>query len=372
MLKIAYIIDTIETPTAGTEKQLLLLIKHLDRSRFTPYLCVLRSSRWLREEFHDCRLIEIGVPSFASIASYKNIWKYIDFLKNNGIDIVQTHFVEGNKVGVLAAKCAGVEVVISTRRNQGYWHNRFEKAWLKVLNRWVTLFLANSYSTSQWAEKAEGISADRINVIHNGIELRQFVGRVEDRDAMRSQLGFSATIPVIGIVANLRPVKGVEVFLRAAKNVIARFPATQFLVVGEGGERQNLLELSRNLGIEDNVRFLGRRQNIPGLLAALDIGVLSSHSESFSNAIVEYMAAGLPVVCTDVGGAREAITEGVNGFVVPPGDHMAMAQRLSEILYGSRSSLMGRESKKLAEKLFSISSVIDQYQNLYERTAGSI
>src|SRR6185369_2237075 len=102
MIRIAFIIDTIESPTAGTEKQILMLIKHLDRTRFQPYLCVLRSSEWLKREFNTRELVNIGVSSFGKFSSYINILRFIIFLRKEKIDIIQTHFVEGNKVGVLA------------------------------------------------------------------------------------------------------------------------------------------------------------------------------------------------------------------------------------------------------------------------------
>src|SRR5689334_9667675 len=111
MINIAFVIDTIESATAGTEKQLLLLIKHLDRSKFKPYLCVLRSSAWLEESFTDCELVDIGFPSFGNPLSYLNLLRFVGFLKKQKINIVQTHFVEGNKVGVLAGKLAGVRAI---------------------------------------------------------------------------------------------------------------------------------------------------------------------------------------------------------------------------------------------------------------------
>ncbi len=174
MIKIAFVIDTIESPTAGTEKQLLMLIRHLDRSRFQPVLCVLRVSPWLREEFRECELIDIGVTSFAKPSSYFNIAQFAGYLKQQKIDIVQTHFVEGNKVGVVAAKLAGVKSIVSTRRNQGYWHNRFEIFILNTLNRWVTHFLANSENTRKWAAKTECVGPNRIDVIHNALEIERY------------------------------------------------------------------------------------------------------------------------------------------------------------------------------------------------------
>lgn len=372
MIKIAFVIDTIESPTAGTEKQLLLLIKHLDRSRFQPYLCVLRVSDWLRQNFQECELIDIGVPSFAKPSSYFNILKFIGFLKKQKIDVVQTHFVEGNKVGVLAAKLAGVKAIVSTRRNQGYWHNKFEILILNTLNKWVTRFLANSENTRQWAVKTEGVDSNRIDVIHNALEIKRYCkGSEADRLAFRKNLSLPPDAVIIGIVANLRPVKAIDMFIRAAKIVSVRCPNARFIVVGEGPEKERLEQLGDELGIASLICFLGKRLDIPEILGCMDIGILSSSSESFSNSIVEYMAAVLPVVCTDVGGAREAVEDGINGFVVQSGDYTAMADRIISILASENMALLGQNSRDKAEKLFSLPAIVPRYEMFYERVVNS-
>lgn len=367
MIKIAFVIDTIESPTAGTEKQLLMLIKHLDRRRFEPYLCVLRLSEWLKNDFCDCELVDVGVASFARPSSYLNILNFVSFLKNRKIDIVQTHFVEGNKIGVLAGKLANVRAIISTRRNQGYWHNAREIMILKALNRWVTRFLANSENTRQWVINTEVVDPARINVIHNSLEIDSYRrGTAPERLRFRQELNLPDHALVVGIVANLRPVKAIDMFLMAARAVKNECPMVSFVVVGDGPEKPDLEELCSRLGISSSVRFLGKRTDIPEILSCIDIGVLSSSSESFSNSIVEYMAASLPVVCTDVGGAREAVEEGMNGFVVSSGDHEGMAEKLHSIITSESLTEFGKVSRLKAEKQFSLSAIMNQYECFYD------
>jgi len=367
MIKIAFVIDTIESPTAGTEKQLLLLIRHLDRSRFTPYLCALRVSDWMRQHFNDCELIDMGVPSFSKLSSYANLVRFVSFLKRQRIDLVQTHFVDGNKVGVIAGRLAHVKGIISTRRNQGYWHNRMEIGILNMLNRWVTVFLANAEDTRQWVGKTEGVALDRVAVIHNALQTTDYRRASDElRLAFRAELAFPPDAVLVGIVANLRPVKAIDLFLRAAQLVAARCPLVRFVVVGEGPDRAPLEELSTNLGVAQVVRFLGKRLDIPEVLGCLDLGVLSSQSESFSNSIVEYLAAGLPVVCTDVGGAREAVFDGVNGFVVASGDHEAMAARIVDILDSGQLTVLGENGRREAEERFSLAAIMQRYERFYE------
>jgi len=366
MIKIAFVIDTIESPTAGTEKQLLMLIKHLDREKFQPFLCVLRLSKWLENEFHDCELLHIDVASFGNLRYWKNILNFVFFLRKKRVNIVQTYFADGNKVGVFAGKLAGIKKIISTRRNQGYWHTNYEVAILHILNRWVNFFLANSENTRQWTVKTEGIAPQRIKVIYNSLENERFYRASEDRRlAFREHLDFPPNAIIVGIIANLRPVKAIDVFIKAAKIVSGKSLKTYFIVVGDGPERDFLKTMCHEMELGASIRFLGKRQDIPEILSCIDIGVLSSSSESFSNAIVEYMAAGLAVVCTDVGGAREAVEDGVNGYVVAAGDYRGMADQLNTIIDENLYTSLGQLGRVKAEQLFSHKEIVNRYQRLY-------
>lgn len=368
MIKIAFVIDTIESPTAGTEKQLLMLIKHLDRSRFQPYLCVLRTSAWLENEFRLCQFFVAGVNSFKNITGLKGIFSLSQFLKREKIAIVQTHFRDSSITGILAARLAGVKTIIGTRRNQGYWLTSLELKIQKSLDRWVTAYIANSQSTKQWMSDNEGVNHSRVEVIHNGFDLSSFpADSAATRKQIRMSLSIEEHVPVVGMVANLRQIKNYDTFLKAAQIVHHHFPATRFLAVGSGPELQKLKALSAELGITSAVDFLGARQDIPNVLAACDIGVLSSLSESFSNAVVEYMAAGLPVVTTDVGGAREAVDDDINGFIVPIGDWEKMGKRIVELLESGRTAEMGQESRRRSSERFALMTMVEKTEHLYTR-----
>ncbi|MCC6347512.1 MAG: glycosyltransferase [Nitrospirales bacterium] len=366
-IKIAYVIDRIDSPTAGTEKQLLLLLKSLDRSRYAPVLCLLRSSEWVEKVFDVCPVRIVDIRSFRDPRSYGRIGRFAAFLRQEGVGIVQTHFRDAHIAALLAARLAGVRIVIAARRNQGYWLTRRELSLQRFLNRWVTLFLANSLSTKKWSMDTEGIPDGKIRVVHNGID-PDFYGAVsgEARRRHRSLLALPPDAPVVGIVSNLRPVKGVDVFLRAAQAIRREVPGTHFVVVGDGGERKGLERLSRGPDLAGSVHFLGKRDDVPSLLSAFDVGVLSSRSESFSNALIEYSAAGLPVVATDVGGAREAVVQGVNGFIVPPGDPGALAGAVVRILTGKAlARYMGERGRERAQELFSLRRFVEETEKVY-------
>jgi len=335
MIRVCYVIDTINSPTAGTEIQLLRLIKHLNKDHFHPYLCILHSSPWLKESFQDCEVFDIGFGSFSDAYSYSAIVRFVNFLRQQKIAIVQTYFVDGNKVGVVAASLAGIPIVISCRRNQGFWHTRLERLVLKLLNHMVTMFVANSNSTRQWSIEHEGLAPEKITVIRNSIEPAAFQPpSLQRRQSARFKLGIPMDVSVVGIVANLRQVKGIEVFLKAASIVHKRLPSSRFLVVGSGPLRQSLEYQAKELELGKCVLFLGGCKNVPEILPAIDVGVLASFSESSSNALLEYLASGLPIVSTDVGDVKEMVENGRDGFIVPVGDYNSLADRIVHILTG--------------------------------------
>src|SRR5207253_5330765 len=172
----------------------------------------------------------------------------------------------------------------------------------------------------------------------------------------------------VTIVANLHnPVKDHSMFLRAAARARAAAPDAAFVIAGEGDLIDGLRRQAEQLGIEHDVFFIGRCDKVATLLFATDIGVLSSKAEGFANAILEYMAAGLPVVATDVGGAREAIAEGETGYVVPSGDHEKMAERIIQLLdEPEKARAKGKRGKMVVEETFACDRHLQNTLELYD------
>jgi len=368
-IKIAFVIDTIASPMAGTEKQLLFLLKHLDPNKFQPYLCCLQSSQWLEKDFDVCPLYIIKIKSLKNPVSFFRLWRFAKFLRREKVDIVQTHFRDSNIAGIISGKLAGGRKIISTRRNIGYWHNGLEVLILKFLRRWVTRFVANSEYAKIHASRIEGIPPERIEVIHNFVNLEAFKKEDElEIDKLKESLGGSNGRPIVTMVANLRPVKGVDVFMESARLVLDSVPGINFIVAGEGDERKRLEDICRQLKLDSSLKLIGAVSDVIPLLRASDIGVLSSHSESLSNSIIEYMAAGLPVICTDVGGNRELVQDGLNGFLVPSGDPGKLADAIVKLVNNPDLRLkMGRESRSSVQLLFDFEKAMKDYESLYLR-----
>ena len=364
-IKIAFVIDTLFSGFGGTESQLLKLIDHIDLARFEPFLFCLRSSEWIRRksDFSNLRILDISVSLNPGLLG--KIWSFSRILRHGGFHIVQTHFRDANIVGTLAARLAVIDTVISTRRGEPYWRTRAGLLFLKRLNDMATCFVANSNATKSRYTKEEGIDPARVEVIYNGIEGKQFqLSKPHERIALRQSLGLPPEVPIVGIVANLRPVKGLADFLLACQLVSRNVPDTHFVIIGEGDEREPLEHLARKLDLHDRVHFLGRREDVPQLLQIMDVGVLASHSESFSNSILEYLAAGLPVVVTDVGGVREVVRGERDGFIVAPRAPDQMAQRLEFLIAQTPVSRRARHETKL-DSHFYLDSMVNAYEALY-------
>jgi glycosyltransferase involved in cell wall biosynthesis len=215
----------------------------------------------------------------------------------------------------------------------------------------------------------EGVSPSKIIQHYNGLDLERLKVRagLRRKEALAA-FGLPSERRYLSIVANLRnAVKDHPMFLRAAARVRASVPDAGFVIAGEGELMESLRELAVQLGIQDDVFFIGRCDNVADLLFASDIGVLSSKAEGFANAILEYMAAGLPVVATDVGGAREAIAEGETGYTVASGDDERMAERIIELLNETkRARAMGERGKLIAAEKFSCDRHLQNTLELYD------
>jgi glycosyltransferase involved in cell wall biosynthesis len=169
------------------------------------------------------------------------------------------------------------------------------------------------------------------------------------------------------MVANFNfEIKGHRYFVEAAKALSDRFTEAAFVLVGDGPLRKRVEQMADELGLKKRVRFLGKRNDVPAILAGLDIAVLSSTSEGLSNVILESMAAGRPVVATDAGGSSELVSNGVNGYLVPPADSRAMAEAIERLLRNPREAIeMGRMGKSMVQDKFSQKHMVENYEKLY-------
>jgi glycosyltransferase involved in cell wall biosynthesis len=172
---------------------------------------------------------------------------------------------------------------------------------------------------------------------------------------------------VAGIVAALRPEKNHELFLEMARQIVRQLPAARFLIVGDGPCRSELERTCHDMGIAESVFFLGSRPDVPRLLAAMDVFVLTSHMEANPISILEAMSVGLPVVATNVGSIHEAVREGETGFLVPPGDADQLTEHVLSLLHHVPKRLaMGAKARASVVQHWSVSTMVQGYEGLIE------
>jgi len=226
--------------------------------------------------------------------------------------------------------------------------------------------VANCIAVKKQAIQCEELPEEKMEVIYNGLDFSIYQDLQSD-GILRQELRIKDAMPIIGMVANFNfEIKGHRFFLEAAKIVLEKIPHAFFILVGDGPLRKQSEQMAKELGIGEQVRFLGKRNDVPSIISNLNISVLSSTSEGLSNVILESMAAGKPVVVTNVGGSSEIVMDGVNGFLVPPADPPAMADAILTLLQNPEKAIqMGNAGKKLAQEKFSVEAMVRSYEHLY-------
>lgn len=361
-IKIMYVIGSMGNGRAGTERNLLTIIEHLDRKLFEPYLVSLQDCDYIRQRQFVCDTACLHTYRMFTPAMWGQRRQLADRMRKLEIDVVQTFFVEGHLVGGRAARMASVRAIISSRRNLGYNYGLKQKLLLKIANRYPHRFLANSCAVADTISSIEGIDRRRFDVIYNGVELQ-----TEYTAFSRGGLRSSDALAVV-MVANLRPVKSVPTLIEAAAIVVKDFPQAQFIIVGDGPDRQSLIDLAERQALEHQITFTGSLTDISSTIRAATIGVLTSQSEGFSNAILEYMRAGLPVVASDVGGNREIVIDRKTGFLFPVGDARTLADRLTVLFKDpDLCRSMGIAGRERVEREFSLEAMILRHQEYYRR-----
>ena len=286
-------------------------------------------------------------------------------------DAIHCFLPQAYLVGGLASLIARVPLRIMSRRSLNHYQrgHRLLACFEYRLHRHMSALVANSRAVRRQLLEEPGVDASRVHLIHNGVD-PAVSARRGDRDAMREILGLVPDEVAMILVANLIPCKGHADLLEALGLAAASMPpAWRVLCAGrDDGIGGSLRSRARALGLNSRVMWLGSRSDVPRLLAACDVGLLCSHEEGFSNAVLEGMAAGLPMIVTDVGGNAEAVVDGVCGYVVPPRSPQAFASALVSVVHDRAArERMGHAARQRVEAHFTLDRCVDEYEALYGR-----
>lgn len=313
---VCFVID--QLGRAGTEGQLLALLRGLDRSKVRPSLCVLRGDDLKDSSFRalSCPVLELGLRRLTSLRAGPAAVRLAGFWRRQRVDVVQTYFLDSTYFAAPLARLCGIRHVVRVRNNTGYWLTPRHRCLGRLIGRLCPVTLTNSEDGRRAVAEAEGLSLERVRVVENGVDL--------DRFSPGPPPDTGRAVVRIGAVANLRPVKNIDGLVRVAAAVCRADARVRFEVAGEGEQRPELERLIREARLVDRFQLLGPVHDVPSFLTGLDVAVLPSHSESMSNALLEYMAAGRAIVATDVGSNARLVRPGCEGLIVPPGDDGAL------------------------------------------------
>jgi glycosyltransferase involved in cell wall biosynthesis len=365
-INIVLLTDCLADLMGGAERQIYELAKGLDKSKYNVTVasleCVGRAPRHLIEEA-GCRFIDFRVKRVYGISGLVQGIRFLRFLKKERVDILQTYHFSSDIWGTLIARCAGVKTIISNRRDMGFWRTKRHIAAYRWVNRWIHTVVVVSESIKRLVASEEGVPEENIRTIYNGINLQDAGYKPSDVPELDLKDGER----VVMHVANLTPVKGHQYLLKAMPKVLSGCPKAKLVLIGEGALRGELTGLAESLGVGRHVFFLGKREDARPLLTLADVCVLPSSSEGMSNAILEYMAAGKPVVACRVGGNPELVDEGQTGILVEKEDSGELSDALLALLNDARKCQdMGRRGLQKIKENFVMAAMVSAYDRLYD------
>ncbi len=363
-LRVCLVLDSVKED-AGTERLVTALATRLDRGLFEPHVCCFEDSERLTSLSRHLRTVVFPVGRVYSPAGLRWIWRFRQYIQRNQIDVVHSFMKRADIFGVLAALYLRCPVVITSRLNTGYWYTPAYKRLFRILNHYTTQVVTNSAYAKKVVAAAEKLAPDKITVLYTGVDLARYSSSSGDL-SVAAALGVPFDAQVVGVVANYRPVKDLALFLRSAQIVAAAAPRAAFLLVGKGELRPELEKLAVELGIRERVFFSDGRGSVPDYLARMSVACLSSLSEGLPNAILEYMAAGLPVVATDVGGNSELVADGVTGYLVRGRTPEAFAEPIIRLLRDEAlRAAMGQKGLERARAEFDLSAAVRRLESFY-------
>ena len=283
-------------------------------------------------------------------------------------DIIHTHLFKSDLHGRLAARLCGVPVVVSTSHNNDVWARRFPLGYLygftaKLTNR----VIAVSKEVRDYQIQHTGISANKIIVIENGVNIQRFSDQKAAGLAFRDEFQIRADVPLIGIIGRLQPQKDHVNFLKAAVQIRQELPDARFLIVGDGPLRDDLESQAQTLGLGSAVIFCGIRHDIPAVLSALSVLVIASRWEGLPVTLLEGLAARRPVVSTSVGGVPNVVIDGESALLVPPENSDSLAKACLKILQNpALAQQLAEHGFECVKNQFSLDAMIGKTLKLYE------
>lgn len=369
-LGVLHLVDCLNL--GGTERQLYELLRRLDRRRFRPHVACFHAGGELEPTLRALGLPPLALPLRGTLYrpnTAVQIARLALACRQRAVRVIHAHDFYSNLIGVAAARLAGARVIAS-RRDLAHWLSPGRRRALRSALRFADRVLANAEAVGRLALREQAVPPSKLRVVPNGIDVAAFdtIARLAPDPPLPPR---RTGVPRLAVVASMhRPDKGHGDLLEAAARLDARGVGADWLLLSDGALRPAWEARARALGLKHAIHFLGRRRDVPAVLAHADLIVHPSWSEGFPNAVLEGMCAGRPVVATDVGGVPEVMEEGMTGCLVPPHRPDALTDAIAGMLADpARLQAMGRAARARVEARFSVERMTASVEAIYDELA---
>jgi glycosyltransferase involved in cell wall biosynthesis len=371
-MSVLYVLDEFSEPTAGTERQFLQLVAGVRARNTDVSIALLRDAPALQRALPDVPMTVLGLNSMRSPTAVRALWKLVRWAKVRSSQVAHIFFNDASIACPLPLRLAGLPVIVS-RRDLGFWYTSASLRLLRLNRFAVDAVIANAEAVKQQVIAQEHYPERKVITIYNGWRERPLI---DSRSDVRRELGIAPSSRLLLVVANLRPLKRVDDAIRILVIVSSRVTDVQLCVVGAdrardgGSELAKLQVLAAERGVAGRVVFVGARKDPWPIVQACDIGLLCSESEGLSNALIEYSAAGKPVVCSNAGGNSEVIVDAVTGFVFRTGDVQYAADKVTQLLTDNAlAASMGLQGRQRIHTEFGLGRMVERHLDLYRALA---
>ncbi len=367
-LRLLWLIDSLTV--GGAESLVVPFVRRHDRSRIHLSVGCLTtiSGNAIEQELQgdNVPMVNLGARNLRDIAAFRRLLRYI---RTEKIDLIHAHLAYAATWAAVASRITGVPSLASLHvaPPTGGRQEIRDRLMRFALNRWSSAVVAVSGALRDDYLATGSLDRSKVWVVHNGIDIHRFQpDRGRSRANVEREFGIAPGAPLVATVSVLRPGKGIEVLLDAVPLIVARVPAAHFLIVGDGPMRREWSELAQRLGIEHRVHWAGHRSDVDSILPAADLLVHPTLADAFPTVLLEAMAAGLPVVASQVGGIPEIVEPGGTGTLVPASNPEALASAVVDLLmHGDARAGMGRRAREIATQRFSTEAWLARLNTLY-------
>jgi glycosyltransferase involved in cell wall biosynthesis len=368
-LRVAHVITGLELGGGGAV--IRTIAGALDRTRFDMDLFCIHEGGAYED---DLRRLQVGVTVLDGAWDYRRrLLAYSPsktlqlsiMLRDGNYDIVHTHLFPADVLGRIAARWAGIPIIVRSLHNMGGWRTRRHEMTDRFLARWTDRVICCSEFQREIASAQEHLAPEMSVTIHHGVQLSRFSPAI-DRHSLMAELGLRADRRTVGTVGRTIPEKGHMFLVDAIPAIVQRHPDVQFLIVGDGAQRPALAARLQASGHLDRVSFAGARPDIPEMLALMDVFVFPSLTEGFGIAVIEAMASQLPVVASDIRPLTEIVVDGVTGLLVAPQRASDISERVNDLLDSAElCRALGSAGRRRVEQHFTDSIMVRAHEKLY-------